>query len=565
MRPRLAAAKGALLLCVLLAVAPASAAPPAVPGALTYQGVLLDAQGDPRTGSVDLTLRLFDAATGGTLLYSQTLTGVPLDAGVFTVVLGPTGAASDVPDDPLTTSLAQALVGDLAATGPNRFLEVTVGSEGPLTRIQLLATPYALRATSAQTADTATSAEVANEVTSVGGVSNSFVTQLFQYGNSDGGGPLNSSPEEGLGDTDGDGVANFVDSDNDDDGLSDAAETSQGSDINLVTPQIASFTPSTLAEGLAGSPVTIHGAGFQAGITVEFGSQSLVPTDVTTTSLDVLVGPQAAGTVGVQAENVNGEVSNVRSFTFSAQSNTLSRNLADHITLDVKGDVQMAVGGAQDYGVDTDGNGLIDVEIPLPGPTGIGVPRSQSTVAWDPLDQLAGLRCFQPGSDPDVCDVQFLRDTDADLILDAVTVIETLSGATNPASGRRAWASTPRADPSPATRRAARSRSPTTSPATATSPTRTSSSSWNLLPTRRSRTRASSPSTPRAGSPTRTRSGSGAPGRCAWPTTSRATATSRTPASPPRRPPRWDPSIAQASPSMRRAGRPSSTAGGATR
>ena len=41
--------------------AAADAAAPEAPTTISYQGVLLDSVGDPRTGPVDLTLRLYDA------------------------------------------------------------------------------------------------------------------------------------------------------------------------------------------------------------------------------------------------------------------------------------------------------------------------------------------------------------------------------------------------------------------------------------------------------------------------------------------------------------------------
>jgi hypothetical protein len=107
---------------------------------------------------VDLTLRVYDSASGGTLLYKQSFVGVPLDAGVFTVTLGPTGSATDTPANPLTTDLTTALAGDLSGTGPSRFLQVTVGSEAPLARTQILSAPYAMRAESAESADVATTA-----------------------------------------------------------------------------------------------------------------------------------------------------------------------------------------------------------------------------------------------------------------------------------------------------------------------------------------------------------------------------------------------------------------------
>ena len=75
---------------------PAAAAPPIPPEQVTYQGVLLDGQGAPQTGNVDLAVRIYDAGVGGTLVYLQDFPAVPLADGVFTVVLGPTGEGTDL-------------------------------------------------------------------------------------------------------------------------------------------------------------------------------------------------------------------------------------------------------------------------------------------------------------------------------------------------------------------------------------------------------------------------------------------------------------------------------------
>lgn len=57
-------------LATVLALVPLapSAAPPDVPASLTYQGVLLDGAGQPRTGAVDLVVRIHDELLAGTLL-----------------------------------------------------------------------------------------------------------------------------------------------------------------------------------------------------------------------------------------------------------------------------------------------------------------------------------------------------------------------------------------------------------------------------------------------------------------------------------------------------------------
>jgi hypothetical protein len=138
---------GSTLLALVVAGA-AFAAPPEVPDQVPYSAVVPGGG----SGPVDLTVRLYDAATGGTLLYVQDFASVALADGAFTLALGPTGRATDAPADPLTTSLVMALAGDLAATAPGRFVEVTVDADPPLARTPVLAVPFALRAATAETA-----------------------------------------------------------------------------------------------------------------------------------------------------------------------------------------------------------------------------------------------------------------------------------------------------------------------------------------------------------------------------------------------------------------------------
>ena len=167
----------ATLPLVLVATEP-GAAPAGVPAELSYQGVLLDDQGAAQTGPVDLTVRIYDALMGGTLLYKQEFPSTPLASGTFTVVVGPAGEATDTPDDPLTTSLADVFTGDLVA-GPNRFFELTVGGDPALSRIQILSAPLALRADSAANADSADTAASAQTVVTVGGFDPAFYREMI--------------------------------------------------------------------------------------------------------------------------------------------------------------------------------------------------------------------------------------------------------------------------------------------------------------------------------------------------------------------------------------------------
>jgi hypothetical protein len=416
--PLQSALRGAACLLVLAAGA-AVAAPPALPGQHSYQGVLLDDQGLPRTGNVDLTLRVYDAPSGGTLLYKQVFLGVPLDAGVFTVSLGPTGAATDAPADPLTTSLPAALTGDLSGSGPSRFLEVTVGSAGALARTQILSVPYALRSVSAETADVATTAL---EASNVNGLPSSVVTQMYEHTNLDGSGPPNTDPTEGQGDTDGDGAANFVDADNDDDGLTDSAEVSQGSDINLVTPTLTGVAPPTGLTTTA-TTVTVSGTNFEPGLAVQFGSEVPTPQSLTPTSFQVSVGPQPAGAVDVQVTRLNGQSDVLPDgFAFTVPQN-VSLALAGGTPLTATGTQRIAISGIDNYAVDRDESGL--AELPL-----IPFPDAQNgelAVAFDPTGTLMGIRCRFAGLNS--CSVEVARDSDADFDLadETATLIEQIT------------------------------------------------------------------------------------------------------------------------------------------
>lgn len=263
----------AIALATLCLMAPAGAA---VPGEVSYQGLLLDSGGQPITGPVDLDFDLFDVATGGTSVWSESHTAVDVLDGVYDVVLGSTA--------PITPALV---------SGGALWLEVTVDGETLSPRQRLLAVPYAVRA------DTAENAE------NVGGVSNLFITELYQHFNADGGGPANDDPSEGVADTDGDGIANFIDPDNDDDGISDATESAQGSDINLVTPTITLIAPSTV-DGALTTRVSVNGTNFEAGMAATFGSETPTLLGLTPTFFEFDIGPAAVSS-GAAVTLANGQ------------------------------------------------------------------------------------------------------------------------------------------------------------------------------------------------------------------------------------------------------------------
>jgi hypothetical protein len=94
----------------------------------TYQGQLKQS-GVPLNGSANMVFKLFDAPAAGNLLGTQTINGVPLTNGFFTVELNAAGQ-----------------FGADAFNGEQRWLEVSVNGTPLAPRQALASTPYALHA-----------------------------------------------------------------------------------------------------------------------------------------------------------------------------------------------------------------------------------------------------------------------------------------------------------------------------------------------------------------------------------------------------------------------------------
>ncbi|MFA6170168.1 MAG: hypothetical protein WCW67_05005 [Candidatus Margulisiibacteriota bacterium] len=106
----------------------------AVPQFLNYQGVLRDDQARLVTGNKAMTFKLYDALSGGTLIWQLTTPEVTVSNGLYNIKLGPLG------------------YNELGA-GP-RWLEVSIGSETLAPRLELLSIAYAINAGSSETAGT---------------------------------------------------------------------------------------------------------------------------------------------------------------------------------------------------------------------------------------------------------------------------------------------------------------------------------------------------------------------------------------------------------------------------
>ena len=141
-RARALITAGGLLLAGL-GTAPTASSAPTVPNLLTEQGRLLDTSGNPVMGTATLVFTLYDAATAGNVLWTETQM-TTLDGGYFSTQLGQVTAI------PTT-----------AFNGSARYLGVSVNGDPEMTPRQTVAsTPYALVADNATGNITPTSVSV---------------------------------------------------------------------------------------------------------------------------------------------------------------------------------------------------------------------------------------------------------------------------------------------------------------------------------------------------------------------------------------------------------------------
>jgi hypothetical protein len=110
----------------LAAAAIASPATAVVPAGVTQQGRLLDSEGAPVNGELTFEFTIYDAASAGTALWTESQ-AITLDEGFFSTRLGET----------------EAFPADLFGGGA-LFLGVTVGTDAEMTPRQVMASvPYA--------------------------------------------------------------------------------------------------------------------------------------------------------------------------------------------------------------------------------------------------------------------------------------------------------------------------------------------------------------------------------------------------------------------------------------
>jgi hypothetical protein len=104
----------------------------AVPHLINYQGRLTDSSGNPLNGSYNITFRIYDAETAGTLLWQEQHTGVVIQKGIFSILLGSV-TALNLPFD------------------TQYYLAIQVGSDPEMSpRQRITSAGYAIRAERAE-------------------------------------------------------------------------------------------------------------------------------------------------------------------------------------------------------------------------------------------------------------------------------------------------------------------------------------------------------------------------------------------------------------------------------
>ena len=120
------------LACAFSFHSPAAAVQTA-PSLISFQGRLTDNMNNPLAGSYDFAFAIYDAPTGGSLLWSETQNGINVFNGVLTAELG---ASLPITDSVFSSSYT--------------YLAITVSTNGVVTpllpRQRLLSVPYAMNA-----------------------------------------------------------------------------------------------------------------------------------------------------------------------------------------------------------------------------------------------------------------------------------------------------------------------------------------------------------------------------------------------------------------------------------
>jgi hypothetical protein len=97
---------------------------------INYQGKLFDQEGNPLSATTNITFKIFSEESGGTVIWTETHQNVPVNNGLFTVMLG---------------SIMPFTLEGFKEEG-DRFLEISVGDETLQPRFRIASVAYAIRA-----------------------------------------------------------------------------------------------------------------------------------------------------------------------------------------------------------------------------------------------------------------------------------------------------------------------------------------------------------------------------------------------------------------------------------
>ncbi len=131
-----------------------------VPDRITFNGRLTDTAGQPVSGTHALVFSLFDVATGGTALWTETYASTAFTTdGLAFVELGT--------NSPLTTAILD---------GRKLYLEISVDATAMSPRVGVVSVPYAIRATEANRVGGFTAAQLQQRVSGTCGAGNAIRT-----------------------------------------------------------------------------------------------------------------------------------------------------------------------------------------------------------------------------------------------------------------------------------------------------------------------------------------------------------------------------------------------------
>ena len=113
-----------------------------IPGLINFQGKLLDTSNNPKNGTFSMVFSIYNVATGGSALWTETQPSVSVTNGVFSVQLG---AVTPIPQSVFVSSPT--------------YLEVDIAGQTGSPRQELVTSPYAFSSGQADTATVALTAE----------------------------------------------------------------------------------------------------------------------------------------------------------------------------------------------------------------------------------------------------------------------------------------------------------------------------------------------------------------------------------------------------------------------